>query len=264
MDALAEALKSNATLQILLLQHSRIGDAGAQVLAEALKSNVTLQRLGLWKTQIGNAGAQALAEALQGNATLHGIAFSQNRIGDAGAQALAKALEINATLQILDLAGNRIRDPGAQALAKALTSNTTLQTLHLWYNRVGNAGAQALAKALERNVALLYFDGDGHPESLQLLTARNQSLAKTCSVKKLLRRSLDIATAMRSVQIPIYVLLDIVEWESALRMAKIELECTGKRFININCHRRRCELLNRQKRAQMIEFICQKTLSCNQ
>ncbi|MBM94117.1 MAG: hypothetical protein CMF51_05145, partial [Legionellales bacterium] len=51
--ALAEALKTNATLTVLNLRDNNIGPEGAIALADALKINTTLTYLSLWNNTIG-------------------------------------------------------------------------------------------------------------------------------------------------------------------------------------------------------------------
>eukprot|EP00812_Abedinium_dasypus_P011919 NODE_545_length_1486_cov_445.815514.p1 GENE.NODE_545_length_1486_cov_445.815514~~NODE_545_length_1486_cov_445.815514.p1 ORF type:complete len:428 (-),score=147.61 NODE_545_length_1486_cov_445.815514:186-1349(-) len=143
-EALAEALKTNKTLEWLLLQGNNIGDDGAKALAEALKSNDTLKKLFLDNNCIGSYGAKALAEALKSNDTLEKLYLGRNRIGSDGAEALAEALKSNDTLKTLFLGNNCIGSYGAKALAEALKTNKTLQILDLRSNRIGSNGAEAL------------------------------------------------------------------------------------------------------------------------
>jgi len=52
------------------LYDNQISDGGAIAIAEALKSNVTINTLWLSGNQIGDAGTEAIAEALKTNITL--------------------------------------------------------------------------------------------------------------------------------------------------------------------------------------------------
>ena len=54
----------------LCLNYIQIGGEEAQALAEALKINATLKKLYLYRNQIGNEGAQVIAEALKFNTGL--------------------------------------------------------------------------------------------------------------------------------------------------------------------------------------------------
>ena len=105
--AIAKALKTNSTLQELVLDGNKIGDDGAVALATALKSNSsTLLQLKLWHSAIHFDGLRAIAEALRTNSTLleleHDPIDSFQRKDD-GRRAFAKALEANWTRHYLRL-----------------------------------------------------------------------------------------------------------------------------------------------------------------
>ncbi len=157
-EALAEALKSNTSLQSLNLSNNWIGDQGAAALAEALKSNTSLQSLNLGGKWIGDKGAEALAEALKSNTSLQSLNLYNNQIGAKGAAAFAEALKSNTSLQSLDLSYNQIGDQGAAALAEALKSNTSLESLDLQHNKIGHQGAADFAETLKSNTSLQSLD----------------------------------------------------------------------------------------------------------
>src|SRR5581483_6021378 len=101
----------------------KLRGAGATALIVTLKSNPSVNSLILSDNKIGDAEATALAKALESNSSLTSLDFKHNQIGDAGAIVLAKALESNSSLTSLDLSENEIGDAGATTLAKALESN---------------------------------------------------------------------------------------------------------------------------------------------
>lgn len=229
-------------------------------MAAALAENTSLQSVVFWRCGISDNGAHSLAVSLALNRHLEMLDLCNNKIGDRGAETLAKSLEINVKLQRLNLAVNMIGDKGAQALAKTLQTNSTLRYLHVWNNQISAKGEQALIKALERNTTLqgvLIADIENSDIFVAGLLGRNRDLEKFCDGRNL-KRTKKVALAMRLLQIPIYILLEIVEWEWALQMAEIELRHAGKRCIALKRHQRRCELLNRSERAKMIEFIYKK------
>ena len=90
--ALAEALKTNATLTVLNLRDNNIGPEGAIALADALKINTTLTYLSLWNNTIGPERAIALAEALKTNSTLTYLNLSWNNINSDSKTILFKAV----------------------------------------------------------------------------------------------------------------------------------------------------------------------------
>jgi len=143
-------------------RNNRIGDAGVRALAEVLRTNATVASIDLRNNRIGDAGARALAEALRTNATVASINLRFNLIGDAGASALADALRTNATVTSINLGYNLIGDAGACALAEALRTNATIMSIDLWGNRIGDAGARALLDALSPNTRLECVDVRGN------------------------------------------------------------------------------------------------------
>ena len=161
---IAKALRHPGTsVRKLWLHNSNIGDKAVICIAEALKSNSTVQVLGLSGNRIGEEGARAIAEALKTNSALHSIWLSWNNIGDKGATAIAKAFQFNSTLGTIYLTKNNIGADGAKALAQALTNNnSTIEKLDIDGKDIGQDGAMAIAEALKTNPKLrtLYLSYD--------------------------------------------------------------------------------------------------------
>lgn len=237
-----------------------------------LTSNVLFLRdLDLFNNQIGAVGTVALAEALEKNATLRNLDLSYNAIGDLGAQALAIALTKNVTLRVLNVADNRIGIAGAQALANSLQINSILIKLSLSANQIRKVGAQKLELALQNNTTLtiLVLGRCGAPykemQRIDALLTRNELLVELGDKKTFLESDREIALATRAIQMPIYVLLDIVDWKHALQASNIELEWVGQCFHSERDHQRRFELLHhRNDRIRTVEFICKMAASLRQ
>ena len=167
---LAEAIKTNSTLQKLDLSCNKIRTKNVKKLAMSLKFNSALRTLHLRHAKITYEGAEDLASALMTNSTLQRLDLSSNEIEDDGAKSMATAFELNSTLQDLNLASNHILRQGAKALAAALMTTSTLQKLDLCSNKIQDDGAECFAKALESNSTLqdLYLANNqiGNVESL--------------------------------------------------------------------------------------------------
>ena len=89
----AEILKSNTSVtRVYLGGNKEIGDEGAKALAEALKVNATVEVLDLDGCGIGDDGAAAIAEALRSNTSLTVLYLSGNGIGEQGEQLLRDAV----------------------------------------------------------------------------------------------------------------------------------------------------------------------------
>uniref|UniRef100_M4BQX4 Uncharacterized protein n=1 Tax=Hyaloperonospora arabidopsidis (strain Emoy2) TaxID=559515 RepID=M4BQX4_HYAAE len=146
-------------LRTLDLGFNRLTDTGATQLAEALKTNTSLENLYLSGNDIGPAGARAIAQALLQNTHLRSLHLSGNNIGEEGARFLADGIAGNTVLRALYLGTNGIGAAGMQSLATALTQNTSLEELTLGQNKVGTEGVRYLASAFATgNVALLTLE----------------------------------------------------------------------------------------------------------
>ena len=148
-------MRHNATIETLDLSDNSI--ESADDLAEMIRSNTTLQSLMLEDNQLGDAGMTNLAASLQENQTLQELCLRSNGIGSAGATALAAALSQSTnSLRVLNLSRNSIDDNGAISLAQALSQNNKcqLETLNLYKNTLGIVGANALVQGLRRNLQL--------------------------------------------------------------------------------------------------------------
>uniref|UniRef100_A0A7N8WJN3 NLR family, CARD domain containing 3 n=1 Tax=Mastacembelus armatus TaxID=205130 RepID=A0A7N8WJN3_9TELE len=149
--ALAHALLSNVTLQLLDLQENAIGNEGVIFLAEALKTNSSLRTLCLQGVSAGTNGAIAMADALMSNQTLQTLDLRGNTVGMKGAKALANALKSNRSLKSLNLQENSLGMDGAIFIATALKGNHQLTYINLQGNGVGESGAKVISDAIRTN-----------------------------------------------------------------------------------------------------------------
>uniref|UniRef100_A0AAV1VEL9 Uncharacterized protein n=1 Tax=Peronospora matthiolae TaxID=2874970 RepID=A0AAV1VEL9_9STRA len=171
---LGDVLAQDASkLRTLDLGFNRITNTGATQLAEALKTNTSLENLYLSGNDIGPAGARALAQALLQNTHLRSLHLSGNNIGEEGACFLADGIAGNTVLRALYLGTNGIGAAGMRSLATALTQNKSLEELTLGQNKVGSEGVRYLASAFATgDVALLTLElgknGVDHESTLAL------------------------------------------------------------------------------------------------
>lgn len=140
----AEALKTNKTLQELIFARNRIKDLSS--LAEALEENGSVATLSLEGNKVEDI--DALSSALVVNLELKELCLADNRIHELGH--LAAALQLNSTLRELSLAGNAIQD--IAPIAVAISKNRTLRALHL--NRNPIEEFEPLIEALKGNSTL--------------------------------------------------------------------------------------------------------------
>ena len=84
----------------------QLNDEWAVHLANALKTNKTLEYLDLRGNDIRDEGAKKLAEALKENNTLKSLSLEDNYITYIGVIALAEMLKVNTSLETISLHGN--------------------------------------------------------------------------------------------------------------------------------------------------------------
>jgi Ran GTPase-activating protein (RanGAP) involved in mRNA processing and transport len=108
----------------LSLQNIGITDEGAKYIAEMLKTNATLQRLLLGNNKISDRGVDVLANVLtHHNTTLISLCFPQNKlVSDSSVDSLVKMLQHNQTLHHLDIAWCNLSDKGKERLRQVTRS----------------------------------------------------------------------------------------------------------------------------------------------
>jgi Ran GTPase-activating protein (RanGAP) involved in mRNA processing and transport len=158
MEALAEALNENKTLQILNLTSSLVVPNSLTPLASlVLHNHASLKIIHLSYNKL--VDVSALGDAIAENDTLSEIYLNYNLINSKSAIAVAQGLTYNNTLEVLDFNYNNMGDEGAFAFATALgAKNNTLKILGLGHNEISQRGAVALASAMTRNTTIQRLD----------------------------------------------------------------------------------------------------------
>lgn len=149
-------------LDVLVLNHSGLGDKGIEALAECIKINSRITDLSLVDNWITPVGAKHLIDALHVNKNIKYLNLSKNRLGvqpldghttPIGAL-IASLLQKNGTITDLKLSANKISDKDMEPIAEVLMENTTLQALDLSYNEIGAAGGTHIARIIHYNTEL--------------------------------------------------------------------------------------------------------------
>jgi len=158
---LGEALAVNKTLKSLILNNNYgIGDSGIQAIAEGMKSNSTLENLSLWCCSLHDAGVQAIANAMASNTTMKALSIWGNELTDEGVIPLCEALE-NASLSTFNLHAHRMSSAGIQALYKFLRNNKTVVSLTHEIPMKGDA-YKWLCETLKENATLKTLNLGNH------------------------------------------------------------------------------------------------------
>lgn len=116
LKALAKALETNTTLEILNLRGNALHSDCAKDIADFLLEETALIQLNIGYNELFDEGAWEIAEALEDNQTLLGLDFQRNEITDEGAANIAKTLSMNKIIQEIDLRSNMIGPDGVEKL----------------------------------------------------------------------------------------------------------------------------------------------------
>jgi Ran GTPase-activating protein (RanGAP) involved in mRNA processing and transport len=76
----------------VIFEEQEIGEAGTTQLADALRTNTSVEKLNLYGNSIADAGATQLADRLRTNTSVRLLDLGGSSIGEAGATQLADAL----------------------------------------------------------------------------------------------------------------------------------------------------------------------------
>lgn len=208
---------------------------------------------------------QIIFSGLSVNSTLRSLNISFNKIGSKGAECIASYLQSNTSLEVLTLWKNYIGDAGAHYIANALKTNSTLQSLDISSCQITNRGLESFLPALQRNRSLMALgvdDNDIAKRSIYItiyrLLKRNMEMRNICKNSDLMSKTADFAIATQSGRIPLYILLEIVEWNAAIEFSQIELTFAKQCHFATSDHLKYVQSLYREERAEMIDYIFKK------
>lgn len=156
--SLSNILKTNKTMERLLLSKCGIGDKGAAALAQALEGHPSLLRLDLGKNKMTSKGSFDIAKLLLSLEKIQSLSLHENRFDQESALILSTFLEQNTTLTELDLSDTGISDEGVIDLAQSLSRNRTLRTLSLQNNNLTDISAVHLQKVLRENPKFVHLN----------------------------------------------------------------------------------------------------------
>jgi Ran GTPase-activating protein (RanGAP) involved in mRNA processing and transport len=125
IQALVKTLSlSNSRVDLLSLQNTGITEKGAKYIAEMLKTNATLQNLLLGWNDISDRGVDVLANVLtHHNTTLVRLLLQNNKlVSDSSVDSLVKMLQYNQTLDTLDIGECNLSNKGKERLRQVTRS----------------------------------------------------------------------------------------------------------------------------------------------
>ncbi|XP_074025247.1 leucine-rich repeat-containing protein 73 isoform X1 [Numenius arquata] len=150
---LAEALKTNRSVQSLFLHGSPLTDAGLALLNPALSIHPSLVALDLGDCMLGDEGINLICGLLPPDGAKSGLkelTLSANPgVTSKGWGRLAIAVAHSSQLRVLNLDYNPLGDQVAGMLAVAVASSRTLEVLDLEGTGLTNQSAQTLLDMVE-------------------------------------------------------------------------------------------------------------------
>lgn len=154
------ALSTNSTLKSLYLT-IRLSDKEAFILAEALKTNNSLQTLSLSWGSLNSSTMQILSEGLKKNRTLQVLDVSENNLDDIAVKSLVNALSTNCSITELNLRAANFssqQTDGIDDLAELLIVNNKIKKLNLASNTLTDKSFKLIASVFARNTSLNSMD----------------------------------------------------------------------------------------------------------
>jgi len=126
------------------LTANKLGQEGAKQLAEKLKSNKSLEELIVAINNIGCDGFVALMDAIKGNKSFKSFNFSSNGLNESVQTYLADAIKENSGLVALDLADNPLGDQCIATIFQSLNNNQSMEYLNLTKTELTSYSGQFL------------------------------------------------------------------------------------------------------------------------
>jgi len=137
-------LSRHERIRELYLNDNFVGDSGAELLADALKTNRSLEILSLRSAHVGRQGILSLCAGIVANplSQLHTLIITDRPSGGSASEltgkdvctGIAQFLNSNASIRYLDLSNQYLGDSCVE-IVRSLSSNTSLRTLNLSNNR---------------------------------------------------------------------------------------------------------------------------------
>lgn len=137
----------------LNLRKNNIQKTGAVHLKEALKLLTDLEIVQLDHCKLGVSGGIHINEVIAQNNKIKILNLASNKIEVDGARNMGAALEKNTNLEFLDIGFNKIRDEGLRVIGESLAKNenSKLSCLAIRHNLLSDAALQTLIKNLSKN-----------------------------------------------------------------------------------------------------------------
>lgn len=163
-----------ASVEKLNLARCGVTAEGMQLLCEGLKTNTTLQKLLMFGNNIGDEGARHIADMLLVNKSLRVLYPSGCHIGQQGYQHLARSLAENDTLRCLSLINNpSLTDDHVRSICEGLKVNRGIENLRLNFNSSDFSILEAFSTTRQKSVVeclrVNFYIKELHPDPTRFI-----------------------------------------------------------------------------------------------
>lgn len=127
---LGQMIKTNTTLQELVMDGCRMKEVGLRNVAENIQSNFSIDLFSVARNDLGDEGGQLFADVIGKGANFRRVNLSYNNLGEKTAMALNDALEIRNILTHIDISWNPLVHVASAVKflsTLAVTSNTLVE-----------------------------------------------------------------------------------------------------------------------------------------
>jgi Ran GTPase-activating protein (RanGAP) involved in mRNA processing and transport len=156
LESLFDAVKTNDSIQHILLGNNPIGDPGAEIIGKFIREN----RIKSWyicACDFTADGIQMICDALNCVQTtvdqldskqnmVESLWLKRNPLTPQGIRCIAEMIRTNNSIKILDLSSTGMLDEGCGYLFDALKHNRTLESLYIGCNGITIEGARSIAE----------------------------------------------------------------------------------------------------------------------
>ena len=183
--ALASVIKTNASMETLLLSYNGLNDDGVIKIAQSLCELSNLRIINLQSNNITDKTAEALASVISSNNRLEQLYLGNNHL-QLGVLKVTTALQNVFSIRVLDFMYNNLPEKTAYYLAAAICAKNRLEKLWLSGNQLGSSSV-VVVNALEgistlKDLAL----NDNKNRSEELVPALTSVIAKNELMERLL------------------------------------------------------------------------------
>jgi NLR family CARD domain-containing protein 3 len=220
---LANSLKDNTTIKVVILSCFNLVDDGAYALASVLGANPHIRKIQLRDLRISRGAATffeqllrmkqlvefslrhcqvcpksaLILQTLLGNENLQEVRFVDTQFLNASLADVCLGLQSNTSIQRLYFVNTNVgvTMEEVQCLARVLQTNTSMTKLYLSENNLGDEGVQRLAEGLLRNSTLQALDLRSNGIGAKGALAVASVLPQTLSLKSLCLGMNDIGDA---------------------------------------------------------------------